>query len=697
MDYKMFFYIFGFVVVAMYLILGIDDFVWDIWSIIRRIFQGKKRLNLNELEAVPTKLLAVSIAAWHEDNVLGDVIDNLIESTIYPRSMYHIFLGVYPNDEPTIATAEALARRHGNVHVIINNKPGPTSKAQNINYVITQIREFEREHGWKFASLTIHDSEDVVHPYELKATNQLIDKYKALQFPVFPLIPKPTFGNFFKNITSGTYADEFAENHYVTVVNRCDVGAFVPSAGTGFALSREVLDIFGDDDVLPADSLTEDYRLSLTLYEKGIQMRYVLESVPRVSQENKLEDNYIATRSMFPNTFKTAVKQKTRWILGITMQSLRFRDIFKTKGLRLTGRYSMYKDYKAKIGNLLSFLGYPVLIYFFVSLFTPLTPIYPFGSPSWYLSIAVTILMIIRQTHRAFAIFNIYGMRSVFFACLFPPILPIRLVWGNIINFVSTVRAYRQNIFGQKQPKDRQSSKTMRSGKKKQLAWAKTDHSFLSKDVLKRFHRNLGDALLEKGYITPRELQIALEHTKPLKHSIALKHTYYRDRTLGSYLIDRKMITEKELLTALSQIKHIEYFDIADSLPLFNFSQFAPQFEQKLLEDLAAVPVLRNGNDYVFAFCDSTPMDAQTRLRKVYGITLHPVFSEKANILAALEIMYESTAEDETDNSVALNLYHSGRISYEQVLIAYKYMKLNGKTETEMLEYLGLVQFEPSS
>lgn len=90
---------------------------------------------------------------------------------------------------------------------------------------------------------------------------------------------KPSFKNFFSNLTSSTYADEFAENHFTTMVSRYNTGAFVPSAGTGFALSRETIDLFGEKDVLPNDSLTEDYRLSLTLYEMGINMFYVLEKV----------------------------------------------------------------------------------------------------------------------------------------------------------------------------------------------------------------------------------------------------------------------------------------------------------------------------------------------------------------------------------------------------------------------------------
>lgn len=77
-----------------------------------------------------SQLLAIIIAAWHEDNVIGDVIRNLIESTQYPRSMYHIFIGVYPNDEKTINVVKELSEEFPNVTELstINLDPPPKRK-----------------------------------------------------------------------------------------------------------------------------------------------------------------------------------------------------------------------------------------------------------------------------------------------------------------------------------------------------------------------------------------------------------------------------------------------------------------------------------------------------------------------------------------------------------------------------------------
>lgn len=422
-------YLLGLILALLYLLMGFDDFIWDFSALFLKLKTRKSKFSMSLVNGTPPKLIAVMIAAWHEDNVLGSVIENFIESTLYPTSMYHIFLGVYPNDEATRNVAEKLSAAYSNVHTIINILPGPTSKAQNLNYVIQQIKAFEKNKGWQFASFTVHDSEDVVHPYELKITNYLIRQHKAIQFPVFPLTEMPGFHNFFKNLTSSTYVDEFAENHFLTMVNRNNMGAFVPSAGTGFSLAREVIESFKNTEILPNNSLTEDYRLSLTLYEMGIPLYYVLERIPRVNVKHRIIYDYVSTRSMFPKTFQTAVRQKTRWITGITMQTLRFREIFK-KQLKFSGRYSLYKDQKAKIGNLVVFIGYPVFIYFLLSLFTDLPVIYPKYTFSWYLSIAVTVMMLERQIFRGVSVYHIYGMRSVFFSCLFPPLLPIRIIWG---------------------------------------------------------------------------------------------------------------------------------------------------------------------------------------------------------------------------------------------------------------------------
>lgn len=667
----------GLTLVFLYLLMSVDDFIWDIVTTLFRCVRKKPRLDFKALDTVPPKLLAVTVAAWHEDAVLKDVIDNFIASTSYPRSMYHIFLGIYPNDAPTLRVAEELAERHANVHVIINDTPGPTSKAQNINHVIRQIRLFERERGWAFQSLTIHDSEDVVHPYELLVTNYLLDTHDALQFPVFPLIRMPKFSNFFQNITTGTYADEFAENHYTTMVNRYIAKAFVPSAGTGFALSRKTLSLFGDKDVLPSNSLTEDYRLSLTLFENNVRLYYVLERLPRISGRGKVVWDYVTTRSMFPNTFKTAVKQKTRWTLGITMQSVRFKDIFQTRGIPFLGRYSLYKDTKAKVGNLLAMIGYPVLIYFFASLFWPLQPIFPLGSLSWWLSLAVTGMMLERQLFRGISVYHVYGWRSVFFAVLFPPVFPLRLIWGNIINMVATVRAFRQRRLSRR-TKDRKQPAKQAGGKPPEIKWSKTDHAFLDPQVLKRYRRTVGDILLERGYVSTDVLKKALPDARK------------RGERLGEYLLRRSLIGEDELLDALSRVNHSQHVS-ARHLGSYGLERFAGMFDELLLRSLHALPLITCESGFVCALCDESPENAQTQLEANYGIRVKIVYFTRLAILRGLDIMFGQSKKHRDYDTPANRLYKLGKINSDQLILIRNYTYKTGRTETRILTETGLL------
>ncbi len=662
-------YVIGLLLVILYLTMGFDDFIWDIYSLAKRAKYKKTRLDFKELRTPPPKLLAMTIGAWNESAVIGEVIENLISSIQYPKSMYHLFVGVYPNDQETMDIVSEIEKRFTNVHMVINSHPGPTTKAQNINYVIKNIKEYEKLHGWRFASITVHDAEDVVHPYELLVTNYMIDYYDGLQFPVFPLMQMPRFSNFFKTMTVGTYADEFAENHFNVMVGRCSTGAFVPSAGTGFTLSRKTIDTFETDEILPNDSITEDYRLSLTLFEKGLKIYYVLDLIPRVAPDNKIKFDYVATRSMFPTNFKAAVKQKTRWILGITMQSVEFKDIFAKNSLSFIGRYSLYRDLKAKVGNLLVFVGYPVLVYFFVSLFIPLTPIYPFFSISWYLSLIVTILMIERQISRSVAVYNVYGFKSMFFACLLPPILPLRIIWGNVINLTATINAYMQSLSGNK-------GKKKVKPKQKSFAWSKTDHTFLPKKVLHRYHRTFGDVLIEMGILTPETLKKVL-NDKPANIQI------------GEYLLQKKIITDKQHLEVLSHIKGIQFVNMGD-FSTYDLQSLASKFDKDLLKELMVLPIVFSDGIFVVAYCEKSPDNAQTILRERLGIKIASTLTTDEVVAKGLNIMF-STENSKFKNTTAFKLLNANKINAEQYILVCNNAINTDKSPDEILQIMGIL------
>lgn len=137
-------YTLGLIFVILLILISIDDLVWDVYY----LFIGKtkkrkiKTINDEKLRNIIPKFLAVIVPAYDEETVLEKVIENLIYSNYYPRTMYHIFLGVYPNDKPTRDIADKLSNRFSNVHSVVHFIEGPSYKADNINNVIKNIYEF---------------------------------------------------------------------------------------------------------------------------------------------------------------------------------------------------------------------------------------------------------------------------------------------------------------------------------------------------------------------------------------------------------------------------------------------------------------------------------------------------------------------------------------------------------------------------
>lgn len=659
-------YYIGFIVVLIYIIFGIDDLVWDIFAMIK-VSAKKEKIDIAEIDYIPPKLLAIMIAAWKEDAVIADVVDNIMASVHYPKSMYYIFLGVYSNDAATIAKAKELENRHENVHMVIDKTPGPTCKADNINNIIRHIKNYEKERGWKFASFTVHDSEDVVHPYELKVTNYLINKHDALQFPVFPLQEMPKFNNFLTNLTTGTYADEFAENHYRNMVMRDTVSAIVPSAGTGFVLSRKIIDHFKDKDVFPENSLTEDYKLSITLATLGFKVHYVLEKVSRLRNDGKISPDYISTRSMFPSTFATAVRQKTRWIYGITMQSVKPSEIFTLKNISFLGRYSLYKDLKANIGNLIILPGYFLLVYFLLSLFIPLEIMFPKYSPSWWLSMGLTLMMIERQFLRIIAVKNVYGWRSVFLSCLLPPILPIRLLWGNIINMTATINAWKNFFSVNSKPSNIKASKS-------KPKWNKTDHEFLEKGILKRYHRNLGDVLLEKEYIDKTNLEQALDESKQ------------KNVVIGKLLIEKNYLTESELINALANVKQTIMLDTLD-ICLPNDMDFT---DYNIFYENIACPIIDTNELTVIAMSYDSKADAQILIESKLNKKIEVIYAPKDQIFKCLSKLSTIDIPKAKSENLGIQLFNNNKINWQQYLISVKVNSDYNIPIESVLKMLGL-------
>lgn len=525
-------------VAVLILISGIDDLFIDVsywWRRLWRaltVYRDHKRLDYKALYAPEEKPLAIMVPAWQETGVIGKMAEYAASTLDYEN--YHIFVGTYPNDPDTQRDVDEVCARFPNVHKVVCARPGPTSKADCLNNVLDAILQFEQRANLEFSGFILHDAEDVISSMELRLFNFLVGRKDLIQLPVYPFVRHWT------GFTSAHYMDEFAEIHGKDILVREAVAGQVPSAGVGTCFSRRaVLALLADGDGIAFDvqSLTEDYDIGFRLKQKGMSEIFVRFPVVRDDEEqlrplrfgmSVQESNVICVREYFPESLETAVRQKSRWIIGIVFQGMSTHRWTRDWTLN----YFLWRDRKGAISNFVSFAAMLIFLQLVLLwLYQQLAP-----DPYRFLSVfegdalLVTLLlvnlllMLNRIAQRMFFVTRYYG--------LFQGLLSVpRIFWGNLVNFLANWRAIRQII---------------EQGSPRRVAWDKTTHDFPSVGGENRARRALGSILVEQGAISPAQLEAALLHKS-------------RGLKLGSWLVHEGMISPEQLAAALAAQAHLEW------------------------------------------------------------------------------------------------------------------------------------------
>ena len=431
---------------------GIDDFLIDLLFLSRRmwrdlvIYARYPRMTTATLPASANPgRIAIFIPAWKEVEVIGSMLTHALNC--WGESDYRIFIGTYPNDPDTIDAIAAVAEGDPRVVVGINPLPGPSTKADCLNVLWRAMLADEAQLGRNYKAVVLHDAEDVVHPDEIRLFDFMIDRFQLVQLPVLPL---PGHGSWFSRAIANHYCDEFAESHgkYLTV--REALGASVPSAGVACAFERDALAALAINPARgPFDpsSLTEDYEAGLRIRDGGGHGVFV-----RIRDAN---GKLVATREYFPNSINAAVRQKARWIVGISLAGwdrMGWRGGTAELWMRL-------RDRRAAIAALVlcaayvAFLLWPML--WVIAQFQPSFP--RATSPAIDALLRVNFfLMSWRIFMRAVFAGHAYGWRYGLGA------IP-RTLLANLITILATQRAlslYARSLLGQP------------------LSWDKTQHQF---------------------------------------------------------------------------------------------------------------------------------------------------------------------------------------------------------------------------
>lgn len=485
------------------LVSGLDDMVLNLiclWAWVR----GKS-------EAIPSdttieKYIAVYVPLWHEYEVIAGMVEHNVAAIDYDN--YYFFIGAYPNDEPTLEAVRELEARFEHVHLAVCPHDGPTSKADCLNWIYQRMLLFEERHNMRFDIVVTHDAEDLIHPEAFSRINACSDEFDMVQIPVLPL-PTPL-----RDWVHGVYCDEFAEWQTKDMPARQIMGSFVPSNGVGTGFGRDALERLATAEhnlIFQPACLTEDYENGLRLHKLGSRQLFLPISKGR-------QATFVATREFFPRTVHSAVRQRTRWIMGIALQS------WERHGWRgkLPQVYWFWRDRKGLLGNPLSLLTNFLFAYGAVTwIFARLTGM-PWGLGKQELHaellVATLTIQLIQMSVRMGCVQRLYGFR-------FALGVPLRTFGANWINSVAAVKA----VSGYLRARVRHEP----------LVWLKTEHAYPSRSALVEHKRKLGEILVGSSYVSDTDLEQALGG-QPL------------GVRLGEYLVRLGKISEDELYEALS-------------------------------------------------------------------------------------------------------------------------------------------------
>jgi adsorption protein B len=661
------FVILNIVVAVSFLLSGIDDLFVDAFYWLRRLYRWLflrrriRRVTEADLASLPEKWVAIWIPAWHEHEVIDKMLLNTLESLDYRQ--YHIFVGTYPNDEATQLAVERVRERYRQVHKIVCPNPGPTNKADCLNWVFQGMLLAEQEQGIRFETVVLHDSEDIIHPLELKLFNRLIPRKDMVQLPVIPLEVPARYW------TAGTYLDEFAENHSKDLLVRERLSSVIPSAGVGTGLSRAVLDELAgarQNRLFNVNSLTEDYEFGfslLPLKRGGILAQYtVLRTQTRPAgrwrkrQEVHQVRELVAVREFFPDRFRLAVRQKSRWVLGIALQG------WKNLGWQggWWSRYMLYRDRKALFTNVLNALGYVVLAYWLLNLVSHPGAQPPSLVPApwvWDVILLDTFLMAHRFVERFIAVRGVAGWKQALLS------IP-RFVVGNAINFCATCVAVTQFWNAE------------RTGRR--VAWQKTSHAFPSVEDLRRYRRRLGDLLLENRLLNVAQLRQALASQQQ------------NGRQLGQVLTALGYISEQDLLAVLGRQLGVPVCNL-------NERMIEPAWLERLPRQVAekslVLPVRLAEGVLEVACAQPNAMGLRQRLEELWGCPVRMNLAGENELRLAISRAYLAL-EGQAGPMLGDLLVRAGTITLEQLQAAVSIEQRTGQRLVEILQDCGLVSPE---
>lgn len=515
------------------LVSTLDDFFIDACYWGRRCVRAVLRrpspapISVEHLRAREESFLAIMVPAWKEYSVIAHMVENTLATVDYQR--YVIFIGAYQNDAETTAEVDHMVRRHpGRVRRATVPHPGPTCKADCLNWIVREISDYEAAQAVQFAGVILHDCEDVIHPLELKYFNHALDSHDLIQMPVLSLELD------WRALVAGTYMDDFSEVHQKDMAVRERLTGLVPGAGVALCYGRRAIQAMmaaHDGQPFNTDTLTEDYDFSFRLASLGMKTTFAGQPVRGAAlafgswwKRPATATGLLATREYFPKTFRAAYRQRARWVLGIAFlgwMQLGWRGGWLT-------RYMFFRDRKGILTALFTVVAYFLLANVLVLAALPASGVaIPPGAaglavPDWLRPVLLvnSALLLNRLIQRIYFVTRLNGLQHGLMS------LP-RSVVNNFINFLAVCRAWK--IF------------LGYLVTRKSIAWDKTVHVYPVAATSPFGRGRIGEMLVQFGTITPGQLDHALSRQRTT------------GQRLGQVLVADRLVSVEALADAIAE------------------------------------------------------------------------------------------------------------------------------------------------
>jgi adsorption protein B len=344
--------------------------------------------------------------------------------------------------------------------------------------------------------------------------------------------------------------------------------------------------------------LTEDYENGLRLHNLGCKQMFV----PLAKPAAKYGAGIVATREFFPRTVRSAIRQRSRWILGIGLQSW---ERHGWRG-RLPEVYWFWRDRKGLLGHPLSLLSNFVFLYGALTWLAARSTGAPWGIAKYSLHpallVATLAFQMVQTAVRMGCTARLYGPQ-------FALAVPLRSVFGNWINTIATWKAVRSYVLARIRHEP--------------LVWIKTEHAYPSRSALIEHKRKLGEILIGSAYAEESDVLRALETQPP-------------GMRLGEHLLLLGIITEDELYEALSLQQSLPSGRLEPWVISTNIARALPR---RVVREWRVLPFrISSGN--MFLASPEIPTDALTRALRGFtrlSLRFHLVtpqnFEELAEIL----------------------------------------------------------------